>query len=77
MVPISAVVALVLFLAFVQLADTYPSGAPPNTCLTLLPHHSGDPQSKPSPYRIEVNSRGNEVQSMILCLNTVCNFLDT
>lgn len=54
--------ALILLAATVP-SWAYPSGAPPGTCLTLLPRHDVRPQATPSPYRIEVNSRGNEVQS--------------
>ncbi|OQR75164.1 putative ferric-chelate reductase 1-like [Tropilaelaps mercedesae] len=64
MVSILAVVAVVFSVAttVVQIADGYPSGAPTGTCLTLLPRHSGEPQTNASPYRIEVNTRGTEVQ---------------
>ena len=31
-------------------ANAYPEGAPPNSCISMLPEHSAEPQTSPSPF---------------------------
>jgi len=45
------------FIVFVALsgivfftANAYPEGAPPESCISMLPEHSAEPQTSPSPF---------------------------